>query len=208
MNALAGVRRHPGPRKRARELVERPASPRTPHEAWRTRSAIASRAPAQASKPSRLNDPPGLTQSLALRGLLRAPRKREGRQDGWPSGVEGWLRPAARASPQGQGRPSLRPPPSAAGAGAGQAGAGSNQAESGSIPVGIRGSKIAAFGRAAPGLFQASGGQGASATRPKRLVFSVKPLICRQKEDCGAFGAKSSDNYATRSGKRSLNPTL
>ena len=39
-------------------------------------------------------------------------------------------------------------------------------------------------------------------------IFQANPLMRRQKYDYGAFGAKSSDNYATRSGKRCPNPIL
>jgi hypothetical protein len=95
MNALAGVRRHPRPRKRARQPVEPPASARTPHEAWRTRSAIASRAAAQASKPAstiRQASRNRLPFAVCSARLASA----GGRQDGWPLGVEGWLRPACR----------------------------------------------------------------------------------------------------------------
>ena len=47
-----------------------------------------------------------------------------------------------------------------------------------------------------------------SANALRLPIFSPNQLICREKLDCGAFGAKSSDNYATSSRKRGLNSTL
>ncbi len=69
-------------------------------------------------------------------------------------------------------------------------------------------SEPVSYGRPETGPPEAADRQRYPAPHAMGPILSANRLIRRKKPDYGAFGAKSSDNYATWSGKRSLTSHL